>query len=82
MPEEPGTTAIRIPVVEDDNSNLIHKIKADSKGETKTDTWEASLTFVNYNFDQEYNTNKSFVATWEFTPVDCSSGDPLKAAQP
>ena len=79
-PEPEGTTAIRIPVYEEvdgEVSNLIHHIKTSDASGKATTKWEATLVFVNYNFDQEYNTNKTFSATWKFVPVDCTDGTPL-----
>lgn len=81
--EDPGTTVdIQIPLTseEDDESKLpyVHHIKASSSAEeTVSVMWKATITLVNHEFDQQYNTNKKFLAKWVFTPVDCDTGDPV-----
>ncbi len=77
-PLEPTTTNFKIPVWIEDNStpvseqSYIHHIKTEDTAGNVTAKWKASITFVNYEFDQQYNTDKNFIATWEFTPVDCT----------
>ena len=82
VPSEPTTTNIQIPVQVEDPStavsemSYIHHIKSSEAGGKVEVTWKASVTFVNYDFDQQYNTDKKFVAVWEFTPVDCETDGP------
>ena len=82
--EPVGTTKIQIPVysadaLESPSSDYTHHIKASSSNkETVTAKWKSTITFVNYDFDQQYNTDKSFVAIWDFVPVDCDTGEPFE----
>ena len=58
----------------------IHHIKTSGTASEKVEVkWKASITFVNYDFDQQYNTDKELVATWIFTPVDCTTGAAVNA---
>lgn len=61
--------AINIPTVSG-GSELLHTISADA-GATVSDTWNAKVELVNLESDQQENTNKQFVATLNFTSVEC-----------
>ncbi len=84
---DPSTVNVRIPVMDSEKGELqdgndllyVHHIKATETGGTTEVTWKAAITFVNYDFDQQYNTNKKFIATWVFTPVECATGDPINS---
>ena len=61
-------------------SEYKHKISADA-GESITDTWKVTVTFVNHEFDQsspgeqgtgEVNTGKEFRATLKFSSTPCA----------
>ncbi len=82
--EDPVTPTVdlKIPVKDGDADSLqdliyVHHIKAEGAGTQKEVKWKATITFVNYDFDQQYNTNKEFIATWVFTPVECATGTPI-----
>lgn len=80
--EIPINKSILIPAENKAGSNestktaIKHEIKGTGVVNQKvTDVWEAELVFVNYEWDQQYNVGKLFSATWNFTSVDCSTGD-------
>ncbi len=81
--EVPTTVDFKIPIQSEDlegSTDYTHHIKATGGASDKvTVKWKATITFVNYDFDQQYNTDKEFVATWVFTPVDCTSGQPVES---
>lgn len=68
---EAGT--INIPGNDTAGSVSVHKITAAANA-TATDSWTATVTLVNLDTDQNYNTNKTFSASLKFTPVDCTTG--------
>lgn len=61
--------AINIPTVTG-GSEMVHKITAGA-GATVSDSWNARVVLVNLETDQQDNTNKQFVATLNFTSVEC-----------
>ncbi len=87
-PLEPTTTNFKVPVWEENSDkpfaeqSFTHHIKTEDTSGEVTAKWKASITFVNYDFDQQYNTDKKFIAIWEFTPVDCESGEPIVQETP
>lgn len=53
---------------------LRHSLSANAANAKVVDQWTAELVFVNFNWDQQYNVGKQFIATWEFKSVDCDTG--------
>lgn len=64
---------ISIPGTETAGSASVFKIHAEANN-TESHKWDASVTLVNLDSDQEYNTNTAFGATLKFTSVDCTTG--------
>ena len=54
-----------------DGTDNVHQITG-TAGDLSTDNWSATVTLINKNIDQLYNTDKAFHASLVFTEVACS----------
>ena len=62
-----GTGEICIPTT-NGGSTTTHTISA-AAGSTTTDTWNATVTFKNYNNNQNVNLDKTFNSNFVFTRI-------------
>lgn len=65
-----GTSSVKIPVSSDEPTNFTHKLVAEA-GANKTDSWDLTVSLLNYDFDQNDNTGKQFAGQVTFTKVNC-----------